>query len=307
MTSAKELDLVTVGHFAIDTISLPHMASSRTTLGGPPTYVSVAASKLGVEVGVISKVGADFPRRYREWLRDNRVDISALRQARGGSLTTRFLLEYRADYERTLRLTAHAPRISVNDIRSSIRSKIIHLAPISHELPVNVVTHLRRSAPTLSLDPQGFVRKFDARGNTRLRHWAPKSILEQIDVFKSSIEEMQMVAGTSDVKQGTRKIQDYGVKIVIVTHGLRGSTLLHEGAFHRIPASKPCVVVDPTGAGDSYIGAFLAELVQGKDPLWCACVGSASASFVVEGIGPERFGEKHETYERARQIYEKDL
>lgn len=306
MTSVKELDLVTVGHFAIDTISLPNMASSRTTLGGPPTYVSVAASKLGAEVGVISKVGADFPRRYREWLKDNRVDISGLGQARG-SLTTRFLLEYRADYERTLRLTASAPRISVNDIGVSKKTKIIHLAPISHELSMNAVIHLRRSAPTLSLDPQGFVRKFDAHGKARLRRWTPKSILEQIDIFKSSIEEMRMVAGTSDVKQGARKIQDYGVKMVIVTHGLKGSTFLHEGVFHKIPSSKPRVVVDPTGAGDSYIGAFLAELVQGKDPLWCACVGSASASFVVEGIGPERFGEKHETYERARQIYRKDL
>lgn len=306
MANAKELDLVTVGHFAIDTISLPHMASPRTTLGGPPTYVSVAASKLGAEVGVISKVGVDFPRRYREWLRDNRVDISALKQVRD-SLTTRFLLKYRADYERTLRLTARAPRISINDVRVTTKTKIMHLAPILRELSVNTVTHLRRCAPTLSLDPQGFVRKFDARGNMRLERWSPKSILEQIDVFKASTKEMQMVAGTSNVKQGARKIQDYGVRIVIVTHGLRGSTLFYEGAFHKIPSSKPRVIVDPTGAGDSYIGAFLAELVQGKDPLWCACVGSASASFVVEGIGPERFGEKHETYERARQIYRKDL
>jgi hypothetical protein len=36
-------------------------------------------------------------------------------------------------------------------------------------------------------------------------------------------------------------------------------------------------------------------------------VGSASASFVVEGIGPERFGERQETYERAKEIYEKQL
>jgi sugar/nucleoside kinase (ribokinase family) len=121
------------------------------------------------------------------------------------------------------------------------------------------------------------------------------------------VEEMQMVAGTSDVKQGARKIQDRGVKLVIVTHGLRGSILLHEDAFHKIPPCEPRAVVDPTGAGDSYIGGFLAEFIQGKDPVWCACVGSASSSFVVEGIGPERFGEKHETYERARQIYRKDL
>jgi sugar/nucleoside kinase (ribokinase family) len=306
MPIAKKLDLVTVGHFAIDDISLPNMASSRTTLGGPPTYVSVTASKLGAKAGVISKVGDDFPRKYREWLQDNGVDLSGLKQA-GGSLTTRFFLEYSANYERTLQRTARAPRIVINDIRFTMKPKIIHVAPISRELSMNVMTRLRQSAPTLSLDPQGSVRTFGTRGKVRLRRWTPISILEQIDIFKSSMEEMQMVAGTSDVKQGARKIQDYGVKLVIVTHGLRGSTLLHEGAFHKIPSCKPQAVVDPTGAGDSYIGGFLAEFIKGEDSLWCACVGSASASFVVEGIGPERFGEKHETYERARQIYRKDL
>jgi sugar/nucleoside kinase (ribokinase family) len=65
--------------------------------------------------------------------------------------------------------------------------------------------------------------------------------------------------------------------------------------------------LDPTGAGDVFIGAFLAEYIRTKDPVWCACVGSASASFVVEGIGPERFGERQETYERAKEIYEKQL
>ena len=64
---------------------------------------------------------------------------------------------------------------------------------------------------------------------------------------------------------------------------------------------------DPTGAGDAFIGAFLAEYVSGKDPEWCSCVGSAASSFVVEGIGPAEFGEKEETYLRARQIYGKEL
>ena len=64
---------------------------------------------------------------------------------------------------------------------------------------------------------------------------------------------------------------------------------------------------DPTGAGDAFIGAFLAEYVSGKDPEWCSCVGSAASSFVVEGIGPAVFGEKEETYLRARQIYGKEL
>jgi sugar/nucleoside kinase (ribokinase family) len=104
-----------------------------------------------------------------------------------------------------------------------------------------------------------------------------------------------------------KKIQDYGVKIVIITRGMRGSTLFFDDSLYNVPACKSRLVLDPTGAGDAFIGAFLAEYIRGKDPVWCACVGSASASFVVEGIGPERFGERQETYERAKEIYEKQL
>jgi len=114
-----------------------------------------------------------------------------------------------------------------------------------------------------------------------------------------------MVTGITDIKRAARRIQKYGAKIIIVTRGLYGSALLFEDAFCNLPACRPQVLVDPTGAGDAYIGGFLAEYVDGKDPRWCACVGAAAASFVVEGIGPERFGNKEETYARARKIYQK--
>ena len=93
----------------------------------------------------------------------------------------------------------------------------------------------------------------------------------------------------------------------MVTRGMKGTILLVDDEFYHIPACKPRVFRDPTGAGDTFIGAFLAEYLQGKEPLWCACVGSAASSFVVEGIGPAVFGEKEETYTRAKEIYEKGL
>jgi sugar/nucleoside kinase (ribokinase family) len=140
-----------------------------------------------------------------------------------------------------------------------------------------------------------------------VKRWREKSVLELVDVFKSSQDEIKAVTGTSNTQLAAKKIRDYGVKKVIITRGMRGSLLFFDDAFYNVPACKPRIVMDPTGAGDAFIGAFLAELIRGKEPLWCACVGSASASFVVEGVGPERFGERQETYERAKEIYEKQL
>jgi len=298
-------DLVTVGHFAIDLITSPEIASPKPTLGGPPTYASVAAAKLGAKVSVISKVGEDFHDEYLEWLRANGVDLSGLKQVKN-SATTRFILTYKKG-QRKLQLQSRAPPIYPRDIPDSLQTRALHIAPIANELQTTIIAKLRRLTEILSLDPQGFVRTFDKRGKVRLRSWKASQALEQVDIYKSSSRELRMVTKQRELPQAMREIRDLGAKIVMVTQGAKGTILLADNEFYRIPARKPRVFRDPTGAGDAFIGAFLAEYLQGKEPLWCACVGSAAASFVVEGIGPAVFGEKEETYTRAKEIYEKGL
>jgi sugar/nucleoside kinase (ribokinase family) len=296
-------DLVTAGHFAIDLISSPKITTPKPTLGGPPTYVSVAAKKLGAKVSVISKVGEDFSGKHIAWLNSNGVDLSGLKNIKGAS-TTRFILKY-ANWRRQLQLKSRAPPILPEDIPNSLRAKVVHIASVTNEISRDIVVKMRTLTNVLSLDPQGFVREFDANGNMRLKRWHDQQVLEQIDVYKSSLSEIRMITGLADLQLAMEKIHDYGAKIVIVTREMKGSKLLFEGKLYDIPACKPKIVRDPTGAGDAFIGAFLAEYVKGKDPIWCACIGSASASFVVEGVGPDVFGEKEEICARASKIYEK--
>jgi len=296
-------DLVTVGHFAIDLISSPKITKPKPTLGGPPTYVSVAARKLDARASVISKVGEDFPSKHIAWLNANSVDLSGLKRIKGAS-TTSFMLTY-ANWRRQLQLKSRAPPILPEDVPASLRAKAIHVAPIANEISPNLVDQLRTLTNVLSLDPQGFVREFDTDGNMRLKRWDDQHVLEQIDLYKSSSSEIRMVTGLADLQLAMEKIHDYGAKIVIITRGMKGSKLIFDGKLHDIPACKPKIIRDPTGAGDAFIGAFLAEYIKGKDPAWCACVGSASASFVIEGVGPEVFGGKEEISARASEIYGK--
>ncbi|UCE15993.1 MAG: hypothetical protein JSV12_09135 [Candidatus Bathyarchaeota archaeon] len=298
-------DLVTVGHITIDSIFSPKKSTPRTTLGGPPTYVSLAARKLGAKVSVVSKVGGDFPDEYVVWLKANVVDLSGLRRVRDAS-TTRFLLKY-GKRGRQLQLKSQAPPIFPEDVPSFLRAKAVHVAPIANELSQSVIGKLRELTDILSLDPQGFVRRFDEQGNAKLDRWKETGILRQIDVYKSSSSEINAATGLTDLQLAVQKIHSYGPKIVMITKGTKGSTLFFDEELYEIPACKPRVVKDVTGAGDAFIGAFLAEHIQGKDPAWCACIGSAASSFVVEGVGPAVFGEKKETYKRATEIYEKGL
>jgi len=168
MTLPNRFDVVTVGHFVIDTISSPRITPARMMLGGSPTYVSVAAARLGADVSVVSKAGKDFPNRYLDWLRSNHVDLSGLKRTTSG-VTTKFVLQYQYDWKRNLQLKTLAPPIRANDIPGSLQARAIHVAPIANELSTKAVQRLRKLTRILSLDPQGFTRDFDGRGNMRLK------------------------------------------------------------------------------------------------------------------------------------------
>ena len=297
----RMFDLVTIGHFTLDLISTSKLAEPVLSLGGPPTYVSLVARKLGVKVSVISKVGEDLPRTYLTWLKKNDVDLSGLREVKG-HLTTRFILRY-IDGRRVLKLENLAPPIYPADV-PDLRSRVIHISPVFNEVSASTIAKIRGLTQFLSLDPQGFVRDVNKYGKVYLKRWNQPEVLGQIDIYKSSLEELRKIAEVRDVKSAMREIQSYGVKIVMVTMGARGSILLFEETFYKVPALKPQISKDSTGAGDAFIGAFLAEYVKGKDVVWCACVGSSAASLIVEEVGQGKFlWSRQEVYERATKIY----
>jgi sugar/nucleoside kinase (ribokinase family) len=300
-------DVAVVGHFAIDSIRLPSRSGPFVVLGGSVTYVSFVTKRLDGTVSVISKVGGDFPEAYMWWLRQEGIDVSGvIKLANEG--TTRFELEYSKDLSnRTLRLKSKASSINVSDLPDSLRAKAVHVAPIAGEVSYEVVEHLKGCTEFLSLDPQGLLRSFDETGNVTSSSPVDKRLLSLINIYKSSFDEISALTGHSDLNSAIKAIHDFGVETVIVTLGVKGAVLSVEKTLYSIPACSSRIFVDPTGAGDVFIGGFLTEYVRQKDSLWCACVGSAAASLVVEGIGPTFFGEKEEIYRRARSIYEKEI
>jgi len=300
-------DIVSVGHFSLDSIFLPSRNTPFVVLGGSVAYVSFAARRLDARVSVVSKVGGDFPAAYLWWLRQESVDLSGVSRAENVQ-TTRFELKYSDDLsDRALRLKTRAPPIDIADLSNSLKAKSIHIAPIAGEITYEIAKKLRSCADVLSLDPQGLLRNFDENGNVTLGSLIDKRILGLVDIYKSSLKEIQAVTGLSDIDSAIKAIHKHGVKIVIVTLQANGAAVSVEDTIHKVPAYKPEKVIDPTGAGDAFIGSFLAEYVNGEDCSWCSYVGSAGASLVVEGIGPTFFGDKEEIYRRARLLYEKEI
>jgi sugar/nucleoside kinase (ribokinase family) len=276
-------------------------------LGGSAAYTSLAARRLDATASVISKIGGDFPQAYLWWLQQEGIDLSNVLRLEKEQ-TTRFELKYNKDLtKRKLKLKSKASAITVSDLPKSLHAKVIHIAPIAGEVSYEIVAKLKKCADILSLDAQGLMRSFDADGNVTYRSSINKRLLSIINIYKSSMEELSAATRRNDTRTAIKAIHDFGVDTVIITLGAKGAVLSIGGTRYNIPPCKSATLVDPTGAGDVFMSGFLTEYIRQKDSLWCACVGSAAASLVVEGIGPTFFGEKEEIYRRANAIYEKGI
>ncbi len=303
----QNVDVAVIGHFSMDTILLPSRSAPFNVLGGSATYTSFAAKRLDASASVISKVGSNFPNAYLWWLQQEGVDLSSVKK-QADQPNTSFELGYSADLaERTLKLKSKGPSIDVEDLPVGFHAKALHVAPIANEVSLEVIEHLKHCTDVLSLDPQGMVRSFDEAGNVAENAGVPKEIFSLINIYKSSQNEIFALTGKTELKPAIKAMHNFGVETVIVTKGTKGSVLSIGGAQYKIAACPSQVVADPTGAGDVFIGGYLTEYLRQKESIWCACVGSAAASLVVEGVGPTYFGKKEEIYARAKVLYEKEL
>jgi 2-dehydro-3-deoxygluconokinase len=82
-------------------------------------------------------------------------------------------------------------------------------------------------------------------------------------VLPSAPDEMTELLGVRTSEEGIERLWAAGVGTVAVKLGEKGCLLGHEGRLIAIPPFVPGAVVDATGAGDAFDGAFLHGLMDG--------------------------------------------
>jgi 2-dehydro-3-deoxygluconokinase len=106
----------------------------------------------------------------------------------------------------------------------------------------------------------------------------------QARVLKTSLEDSETLLGLSDPARIAAHFLALGCKIVVVTLGKAG-VLLAQASGQESIAGFRVEAVDATGAGDAFTGAFLAELVAGRDPVQAARFANAAAALSTLGYG----------------------
>lgn len=284
-------------------------------LDSPGGSLLHAACGLGVwdaRLGLVGRVGEDYPRQWLKMFHQRGWDISGVR-IQPGALDQRSFLAYSESFEssrvnpvshfarrgipfpkallgyqpRTDSQTVHGrPDLSepvFSDIPAEyLDATALHLCPLGLGVHQQFTDSLHGALRTLTLDPSSaimapaFVR--EVRG-----------LVNGLTAFLPSLEEITSLfwGQTNDVWEMATAIGEFGCEYVVIKCGSRGQLLYDSGNKRRweIPA-YPARLADPTGAGDAFCGGFLVGYRKDYDPLEGALYGNVSASLAIEGSGP---------------------
>jgi 2-dehydro-3-deoxygluconokinase len=99
------------------------------------------------------------------------------------------------------------------------------------------------------------------------------------DVVLPTHSDEAPVFGDASPEATAERYLSIGVEEVVVKNGAEPALVATQELRVSVPASKPERIVDPTGAGDSFNGAYLSARMAGADP-----VAAAEAAHRVAGI-----------------------
>lgn len=277
-------NILVVGSLAYDTLKTPNGSVDRT-LGGSANYFSLAAS-LYSQVRVVGVVGEDYGAGDLEMLTKRNVDVKGLQKKPGK--TFHWTGEYKADMSEAI---THATDLNV-------------FADFNPELPPEYrdsqYVFLANIDPVLQLRVLEQIEKPKLVGSDTMNFWISsklpelKKVLQKVDVLLINEGEADLIAKTGNAIAAAKQILSMGPKAVVIKRGEYGFVLYTEEGYFILPAFPIATVVDPTGAGDTFAGAFfgyLSKRDKGYDlqSLKQACIqGCLTASFTVEAFGVER-------------------
>ena len=275
----KGKTILAVGSIAIDTLETPN-GNRKNLLGGSASYFSVAAGLLA-PVKLIGVVGDDYPEKGWQMFKSRGINVDNVHVQSGK--TFRWGGKYNNDY--SSRDTLFTELGVFESFKPSVRtedcsSPLIFLGNIQPDLQLKVANLTAGAEHVVGDTMNLWIDLFPKMLN---------KVLAVSTIFLINHEEAEQFTGESDISRAGRKLLAAGPKIVVIKRGAEGAYLVCENNEFFIPVFPVQKVLDPTGAGDSFAGGFMGYLSQTNKPdfLEAVLVGSAMASFCVEGFGLE--------------------
>ncbi|TVQ59050.1 MAG: sugar kinase [Phycisphaerales bacterium] len=282
------MSLIVTGTIGIDTIHTP-TGSAESVLGGSCTYFAAAASFF-TPVRIVAAVGGDFTTEHEKVFAAFPTVCCQGLDRRPQSKTFAWGGRYLDDMNQRETLYTHlgvleeAPPIPPEVYRDS---RFVFLANTHPGVQRGLLEHF----PARTLAVADTMNLWIDIASDEL-----KALLTSVDGLVLNDEEARMLTGSRNNIDAGRRILDMGPRFAIIKKGEHGSILVHRDGVAAIPAYPTDVVIDPTGAGDSFAGGLMGRLASttAADPLSleeiqkAMAVGSVVASFTIESFSLER-------------------
>ena len=274
------MSVLIVGSTALDSIKTPGADKPRL-LGGSASHAAVAASFFA-PVRLVGVVGEDFPRRYLALYRRRGIDLAGLQIVPGKTFHGAGEYEVNMNNRRTLKTELGVFESFTPVLPPAWRdTPFVLLANIAPGLQHHVLDQMRRPAFVVA-------DTMDLWLNIALPELL--KLLRRVDGFVLNESEARQLTGEDNLIRAAQKIHRLGPKTVIVKKGEHGAILSALGGLFISPAYPLSRVVDPTGAGDSFVGAMMGYLSAAKGPVQAhlrraMIYGTVVASYCCEGFG----------------------
>ena len=275
-------DILTLGELLIDLTQngTDELGNGQFTAypGGAPANVAVAAARLGADTGFIGKVGDDsFGRSLAETLRKEGVNTDGLFVS-DSVPTTMAIVSVDASGERefsfyrnpgadTQLTTEEAVSVIENDLPLILHAGSLSMTTSpSREACEEALRFAKERGVIISYDPNYRAALWDTEEKAVAMM---KKLLPLADILKVSDEEMLMLTGTEDFEEGSLVLSGYGPRLVLVTLGSQG-VFVRYGEYAEVVPGFRVKVADTNGAGDTFLGAMLAQIAargEGADLL----------------------------------------
>ncbi|MFQ6066555.1 MAG: carbohydrate kinase family protein [bacterium] len=300
------MDVICLGQITADVVvnwtrEIPDRGKSKFVKriqlnnGGCACNTAIDLAKIGINVGIIGKVGDDgFGDFLISLMKSEGVKTEGVKRSPEVNTSSTVVL-VDPDGERSfLHYSGANAKLRIEDIDFEIikRAKILHLAPIGllPSLDGKPAAEILRKGKKIGLLTSLDIA-WDAKGK-----WLSlvKPSLKYVDIFLPNFEEAEMISGKETSKDIANFFLGYGIKIVGLKMGEKGCYLKTKETELKIPAF-PAKAADTTGAGDGFVAGFLTGIVKGwdlkKNGIFANAVGACIVGKIGASTGVKNFQE----------------
>ena len=260
-------------------------------LGGDTSNCAISAARQGVKVAYLSAVGDDQFGKIAidTWLTEG-IDVSQVFVDPNSPTGIYFIDPVPKGRNFTYyRMGSAASRMSSISSSQTIlsRTAILHLSAITQAISIapnepsfEAIDIVKKNGGRISYDT-----------NLRLNLWGLEEArrvinktLTQADILLPSLDEAQILTGLDNKEDILNFYLQFEPEILALKCGSEGAIVIFEGRKEYIPALK-VNAIDTSGAGDTFAGAFLAQIIQGESPFEAARFAVVASGISVQGYG----------------------